>query len=79
MWGSPPGRVRHAADLHATYEPGRKILQSQTYAVQRMVESGDEIAIELRADRNSIRSGAEFAGRRREEGFRRHVSHLSRR
>jgi ketosteroid isomerase-like protein len=44
---APQGRVRRAADLRAAYEQGRKILQSQTYTVQRVVEAGDEVAIEL--------------------------------
>lgn len=44
---APQGRVRHAADLRAAYEQGRKILQSQTYRVQRIFEAGDEVAVEL--------------------------------
>ena len=39
---APQGRVRRAADLRAAYEQGR-----QTYTVQRIVEAGDEIAVEL--------------------------------
>jgi ketosteroid isomerase-like protein len=35
------------ADLHVAYEQGRKILQSQRYDVQRIVEAGDEVAVEL--------------------------------
>ncbi len=43
----PQGRVRRFADLGAAYEQGRKILQSQSYDVQRIVENGDEVAVEL--------------------------------
>jgi ketosteroid isomerase-like protein len=43
----PQGRVRRAADLRAAYEQGRQILQSQTYRVQRILEAGDEVAVEL--------------------------------
>ena len=39
--------MRHAAVLRAAYEQGRKILRSQTYRVQRIVEAGDEVAVEL--------------------------------
>jgi ketosteroid isomerase-like protein len=44
---APQGRVRRAADLRAAYEQGRKILRSQTYDVQRILEAGDEAAVEL--------------------------------
>jgi ketosteroid isomerase-like protein len=44
---APHGRVRGAADLPAAYEQGRKILKSQSYRVQRVVEAGDEMAVEL--------------------------------
>jgi ketosteroid isomerase-like protein len=44
---APQGRVRRAADLRAAYEQGKKILLSQTYKVQRIVEAGDEVAVEL--------------------------------
>lgn len=43
----PQGRVRRFADLGAAYEQGRKILQSQNYDVQRIVENGDDVAVEL--------------------------------
>ena len=43
----PQGRIRRAADLSAAYEQGRKTLQSQTYAVQRIFEAGDEVVAEL--------------------------------
>jgi ketosteroid isomerase-like protein len=43
----PQGRVRRFADLGDAYEQGRKILQSQSYKVQRIVENGDEVAVEL--------------------------------
>jgi ketosteroid isomerase-like protein len=41
------GRTRRAADVRAAYEQGRKIMRSQAYRVQRAVESGEEVAIEL--------------------------------
>ena len=44
---APQGRIRRAADLRAAYEQGRQLLRSQTYTVQRIVEAGDEIAVEL--------------------------------
>jgi len=44
---APQGRVRRAADLRAAYEQGRQLLRPQTYTVQRIVEAGDEIAVEL--------------------------------
>jgi ketosteroid isomerase-like protein len=44
---APNGRVRHAADLRTAFEQGRKILKSQSYAIQNIVEAGDEVAIEL--------------------------------
>jgi ketosteroid isomerase-like protein len=44
---APNGRVRHATDIPAAYEQGRRILQSQTYNVHRVVAAGDEVAVEL--------------------------------
>jgi hypothetical protein len=44
---APQGRVRRFADLGAAYGQGRKILQSQAYNVRRIVEAGDEVAVEL--------------------------------
>lgn len=44
---APQGRVRRAGDLRAAYEQGRQILRSQTYNVQRILEAGDEVAVEL--------------------------------
>jgi ketosteroid isomerase-like protein len=44
---APEGRVRHFGDLHGAYEQGRKILKSQEYKVQRIIEAGDEVAVEL--------------------------------
>jgi len=44
---APQGRVRRAADLRAAYEQGRQVLQSQSYRVQRILEAGDEVAVEL--------------------------------
>jgi ketosteroid isomerase-like protein len=39
--------VRRAEQLRVGYEQARKILQVQSYRVQRIVESGDEVAVEL--------------------------------
>jgi ketosteroid isomerase-like protein len=44
---APQGRMRRAADLRAAYEQGRKILQCQSYNVQRILEAGDEVGVEL--------------------------------
>jgi hypothetical protein len=44
---APQGRVRRAVDLRAAYEQGRQILQSQNYKVLRILEAGDEVAVEL--------------------------------
>jgi ketosteroid isomerase-like protein len=44
---SPNGRVRQAANLRAAYEQGQRILRSQNYHVQRIIEAGDEVAVEL--------------------------------
>lgn len=44
---APHGRVRRAADLRPAYEQGRQILQSQSYKVVRILEAGDEVAVEL--------------------------------
>jgi ketosteroid isomerase-like protein len=44
---APHGRVGHLGDARAAYERGRKILNSQTYRVQRILEAGDELAVEL--------------------------------
>ncbi len=44
---SPNGRVGQAANLRAAYEQGQRILRSQNYQVQRIIEAGDEVAVEL--------------------------------
>ena len=44
---APEGRSRRLAEARAAFEQGRKIMQSQTYDVQRVIESGNEVAIEL--------------------------------
>ena len=43
----PHGRVRKRADLQAAYGQGQKLLRSQRYDVRRVVENGDEVAVEL--------------------------------
>jgi ketosteroid isomerase-like protein len=44
---APHGRVGRLSDARAAYERGREILKSQTYRVQRILEAGDELAVEL--------------------------------
>ena len=44
---APQGRIRRAGDLTAAYQKGQQLLRSQTYAVQRIIEAGDEVAVEL--------------------------------
>ena len=44
---APQGRIRRAGDLSAAYRKGKQLLRSQTYAVQRIIEAGDEVAVEL--------------------------------
>ena len=44
---APHGRVRRSAELRAAYEKSRDLLQSQEYKVQRVIENGDELAVEL--------------------------------
>jgi ketosteroid isomerase-like protein len=43
----PNGRVRTRADLQAAYGQAQKLLSSQRYDVRRVVENGDEVAVEL--------------------------------
>jgi ketosteroid isomerase-like protein len=44
---APHGRVRRLSDVRAAYEQGRQVLMSQTYRVQRILEAGNELAVEL--------------------------------
>jgi ketosteroid isomerase-like protein len=44
---APHGRVRRRADLQAADGKGQKLLRSQRYEVRRVVENGDEVAVEL--------------------------------
>jgi ketosteroid isomerase-like protein len=44
---APNGRIRRSPELRAAYEQGRRILRSQEYKVQRVIENGDEMAVEL--------------------------------
>jgi len=44
---APNGRVRRRAELQAAYGQGQKLLSSQRYEVRRVVENGDEVAVEL--------------------------------
>ncbi len=44
---APLGRVRRRGDLQAAYAQGQKLLRSQRYDVRRIVESGEEVAVEL--------------------------------
>jgi len=43
----PLGRVRRRADLQAAYGQAQKLLTSQKYDVRRIIENGDEVAVEL--------------------------------
>src|SRR6202041_2477367 len=43
----PNGRVRKRGDLQAAYGQAQKLLSSQRYDVRRVVENGDEVAVEL--------------------------------
>ena len=43
----PLGRMRRRADLQAAYGQGQKLLSSQRYDVRRVVQNGDEVAVEL--------------------------------
>jgi ketosteroid isomerase-like protein len=44
---APHGRVRRGDELRAAWEQGRKFMKSQTYRVQRVIENGDDMAVEL--------------------------------
>ena len=44
---APPGRVRRLEDMREAYEQGRRIMRSQKYEVQHILEAGDEMAVEL--------------------------------
>ena len=44
---TPQGNVRRAGEIRAAYEQGKKLLRSQNYDVRCIIESGDEVAVEL--------------------------------
>ena len=44
---APQGRIRRGGKLQAAYELGKQILKSPSYGVQRIVECGDGVAVEL--------------------------------
>jgi len=44
---APVGRTRRGEDLRTAYEKGRQLLRSQSYTVRRIIEAGDELAVEL--------------------------------
>ena len=44
---APHGRVRRRAHLQAAYGQAQKLLTSQRYDVRRVVENGDDVAVEL--------------------------------
>jgi ketosteroid isomerase-like protein len=44
------GRVRRMADLKSAYDQGRKLLQRQSYTVRRVIESGENVAVEVEWD-----------------------------
>jgi predicted ester cyclase len=43
----PQGRVRRLEDMREAYERGRKIMRSQKYNVQHILEAADQVAVEL--------------------------------
>jgi predicted ester cyclase len=43
----PNGRVSHLEDMRKAFEKGRKLLSSQKYEVQSILEHGEEIAAEI--------------------------------
>jgi ketosteroid isomerase-like protein len=43
----PHGRVRRRAELNAAYGQAQKLLRSQRYEVRRVVDNGEEVAVEL--------------------------------
>ena len=44
---APQGRVRRGEELRAAWEQGRKFMKSQRYRVVRVIENGDEMAVEV--------------------------------
>ena len=44
---SPQGRVSRPAEMRVAYEKGRQLMKSQKYDVKRIVEAGEDMAIEL--------------------------------
>jgi predicted ester cyclase len=44
---APQGRIRRLEDMREAYEQGRRIMRSQKYEVQHILEDGDEVAVEL--------------------------------
>ena len=73
----PRGRVSRFADLGAAYEQGRKILKSQEYEVQRVVEAGDEVAVELEWRGILAVSGDDLPAGSEMKGFSRSVTEKS--
>ncbi len=41
------GGPRHAAELRESFAKGKQILKSQSYEVKRLVEDGDQVAVEV--------------------------------
>jgi len=44
---APQGRIRRLENLRETYEQGRRIMRSQSYKIQHILEAGDDVAVEL--------------------------------
>ncbi len=74
------GACGGARDLQAAYGQAQKLLSSQRYDVRRVVENGDEVAVELEWTRRAGDRGAvdEFASGARDESVCRDVFDLSR-
>jgi ketosteroid isomerase-like protein len=44
---APEGRTRDAKELREGFAKGKQLLKSQTYDVKRIVEAGDDVAVEV--------------------------------
>jgi len=73
------GRVSRFADLGTAYQQGRKLLKSQEYEVQQIVEAGDEVAVRTGMEGHPRGPRDKFARRERNENVRGDVSHVPRR
>jgi len=44
---APYGRVSRAAEMRSAFGKGQQLLRSQTFEVHRLIEDGDEVAVEV--------------------------------